>query len=90
MLARAIESGDFDAAQPLVVEYAAAVRNQLSSAVNATEREHILKNALQTLNAHLFLARAMRSHISLFLQATTGQSVYQANRRQTYTWRVDG
>ncbi len=89
-LARAIESGAFDTAQPLVVEYATAVRNDLASATNATEREHILKGALQTLNAHLYLARAMRSHISVFLQATKGQSVYQAPRRQTYTWRVDG
>jgi len=89
-LGRAIESGAFDTAQPLVIEYAAALRNDLSSAANASEREHILKDALQTLNTHLYLARALRSHISVFLQATTGHSVYQANRRQTYTWRVDG
>ncbi len=89
-LERALQEGDFDAAQPLVLEYATAVRSELSSATNATERENILRNALQTLNANLYLARAMRSHISVFLQATTGQSVYQAARRQTYTWRIDG
>ncbi len=88
-LERALEKGDFDAAQPLVLEYAKAVRSELSLASNAVERETILRNALQTLNANLYLARAMRSHISALLHVTTGRSLYQANR-QTYTWRVDG
>ena len=88
-LCRAIESGDFAAAQPLILEYAKTVRQELSSAETPNQRESIFGAALQTLNQHLHLTRALRSHICARLQAITGQSLYSAPGRQTYTWHMD-
>lgn len=87
-LERTIQSGDFDRARPLIAEYASSVRQELASARTAVERENILRNALQTLNAHLYLARAIRSHIAASLQATTRQSAYRTTQRDAYTWRM--
>ena len=88
-LGRAIEAGDFDAAQPLVLEYAETVRTRLSLASSAKERESVLRAALQTLNQHRYLACAMRSHISARLQASTGQARYQATTHEAYTWQFE-
>ena len=88
-LGRAIDSGDFNAVAPLVEEYATTVRAELAVATTATERGGILKNALQTVNQHLCLVRAMRSHICTRLQAIAGQSIYHTPERETYTWHMD-
>lgn len=85
----ALKTGDFGRAQPLLAAYARAVRTELFSATHAGEREEILRNALETLNAHLYLARAMRSHISARLKALAGESLYRAPSRKTYTWRIE-
>ncbi len=80
-LRRALEAGDFEAVQPLVLQFATALRSELSLAVTLDERRVALRNALETVNAHLRLARAMRSHIFTRLEALAGHSFYQASRQ---------
>jgi hypothetical protein len=88
-LASTIQSCDFEAAQPLIAEYGAAIRGQLRSA-SPQERQLIFDQALETLNEHLRLARLMRSHMHLRLRQLSGESLYNSQRQSLHTWHLDG
>ncbi len=87
-LASTIQSGDFEAAQPLIAEYGAAIQAQLRSA-SPQERQLIFDQALETLNDHLRFARLMRSHMHLHLRRLSGESSYNSQSQQLHTWRLD-
>lgn len=88
-LASAIQSGDFEAAQPLIAEYGSAMQAKLRSAASE-ERQLIFDRALETLNEHLRLARLMRSHMHLRLLQLSGESLYNPHGQPLHTWRFDG
>ena len=88
-LKNAIEAGDFYGAHALIPEYAKAVQREFAAAASDGERASVLENALQTLNAHLYLARAKRSHMCAHLKAVTGQSVYRGTERESSSWRIE-
>lgn len=87
-LSSAIQSGDFDAAQPLIADYGSTIRAELHSAP-PEERQRIFDQALETLNEHLRLARLMRSHMHLRLRQLSGESLYSSQHQPTHTWGVD-
>lgn len=87
-LAAAIQSGDFEAAQPLIAEYGAAMQAQLRSAP-PQERQLLFDQALESLNEHLRLARSMRSHMHLRLRQLSGECLYNSQRQHLHTWRLD-
>ncbi len=88
-LASAVQSGNFEAAQPLIAEYGSTVQAQLRSAASAEERQRIYEHAFETLNEHLRLARLMRSHMHLRLRQLSGESLYNAHGQPLHTWRLD-
>jgi hypothetical protein len=85
----AIESGDFDKAEPLVLDYRNRVQAQLRAASTTTERRDIAAQALEILHLHLRLARTIRSHITARLQTIAGQSSYQQLAVERRTWCID-
>jgi hypothetical protein len=88
-LASAIESGDFEAAQPLIAEYGNVMQAQLRAASPA-DRQRVYDRALETLNEHLRVARMARSHIYARVRQLSGQSLYTSQREHLHTWRVEG
>ena len=89
-LRRALEAGDFKAAEPLVSDFGSALCRQIALAPTAQARASLHSDALNALSRYLYLARAMRSHLLARLQALTAHSLYQAKREEAHTWRVDG
>lgn len=88
-LASAVQSSNFEAAQPLIVEYGSTVQAQLRSAASAEERRRIYDQAIDTLSEHLRLARLMRSHMHLRLRQLSGESLYNGPGQPLHTWRLD-
>lgn len=84
----AIQSGDFEAAQPLIAEYGSAIQAKLRSA-SPHDRQLIFDHALETLHEHLRLARLMRSHMHLRLRQLSGESLYNGHAQPLHTWHLD-
>jgi len=71
-------SGDFEAAEPLIADFAARMQMRFKGALSAAEREAVLTETLETFKDWLHLSRVLRSHISSRLHAAIGESRYQA------------
>lgn len=87
-LQRALEAGDFEAVGKFVTEYRKAVKTDLALARSLEERKCILREAIETLEKQLQLARVTRSHIWLRLQNLAAQIIYRASEPQNHTWKL--
>lgn len=88
-LVSVIQAGDFEAAQPLIAEYGAAIQAEIRSSTAPEQRQSIFDRALNTLNEHLRLARLTRSHIHLRLLQLSGESLYASQPQSLHTWQLD-
>ena len=81
-LARTLEAGDFEAAESLAVEYGDAAL----VAGNAT----VLRQALDTLNNFLHLARVLRAHLAEQVRANSPAIEYQLSAAENPRWQFEG
>jgi hypothetical protein len=88
-LARALQSGDFEAANPLAVAYGRGVMTELRAAVSAENREAIARPALEFLNNQLHLVRVLRAHLASRLRANSVPCGYQSVEPDKHCWRFE-
>jgi hypothetical protein len=89
-LREALQAGDFDAAQSLVLDYGRLIEERLRAAATAQERQTIFDDAQETLTNDSYLVRVMRSHICADLQAVSGHMQYQPVQSDPHCWRMEG
>jgi hypothetical protein len=89
-LRKALEAGDFEAAQPLVIACGESVRAELAAAASAEERQAIFDDAQETLKNYLYLVLVVRSHIHLQLQSVSAEVQYQSFGTDSHCWRMEG
>jgi len=75
---KALAEGDFEAADPLILEFSKSVGQQISVAVNDEQRSAIAADVLRQFNDWLHLSRVTRSHISSALHSANAESQYLA------------
>jgi len=89
-LQRAIESGSFETAMPLIEKYGEAVLSELRKAGDAKERSAIASDASAFLQDRLHLARVMRSHIAAQIGAASRIASYASVPGVINTWHIEG
>lgn len=87
---RAIESGSFETAIPLIEQYGHAVLSSLRNAGNSQERSAIATEASAFLQDRLHLARVMRSHIAAKIGAASRIASYANAPCVSNTWLIEG
>jgi hypothetical protein len=90
-LVDALRAGDFAAVQTAAVDYGRGVCTEMQAADDPARRASICREALETLQNHLHLARVLRAHLAAQIQANAGSCLYaqpdaQADRHR---WQVE-
>lgn len=87
---RAIESGSFEAAIPLIEQYGEAVLSALRGAGTSQQRSAIASEASAFLQDRLHLARVMRSHLAAQIGAASRNASYAGAPCVNNTWLIEG
>lgn len=87
---RALESGRFETAIPLIEQYGQFALSSLRSAGNSQERSAIATEASAFLQDRLHLARVMRSHIAAKIGAASRIASYASTPCVNNTWHIEG
>ncbi len=87
---RAIESGSFETAIPLIDRYGHDILSSLRNAGTSQERSAIAAEASAFLQDRLHLARVMRSHIAAKIGAASRIASYASAPCVNNTWLIDG
>jgi hypothetical protein len=88
-LRRALESGHFEAALPMIDEYRNATLHDMGAAGDDRTRANILNEASSFLRDCLHLARVLRSHLSAQLAASSRLISYDSAPCPKSTWKLD-
>jgi len=75
---KALAEGNFQAADPLILEFSKRVRRQISASANDEQRLELTAEALRQMDDLLHLSRVIRSHISSALHSANAESQYLA------------
>jgi len=89
-LTRALEAGDFEAAERLAAEYGRDVLEHLRANGDAAGREAVLRRALDTLNDCLHLTRVLRAHLATQVRENSLACQYQAAASEPRRWQFEG
>jgi hypothetical protein len=87
-LRRALESGHFEVALPLI-EYGKAALQAMRVARDDRTRTNILNETSSFLQERLHLARVLRSHLSAQVRASSRLISYESMACTKSTWKVD-
>jgi hypothetical protein len=88
-LRRALESGHFEVALPLIDEYGKAALQAMRVARDDRTRTNILNETSSFLQERLHLARVLRSHLSAQVRASSRLISYESMACTKSTWKVD-
>lgn len=84
-LTRALEAGDFEAAERIAIEYGATLAARAQSSGDA----RILPQALATLNDCLHLTRVQRAHLAAEVRANSLAVEYQPAASDGRHWQFE-
>jgi hypothetical protein len=88
-LAQALQSADFETVQHAAVDYGRRVRTELAAAANPGHRAEIYREALETLQNHLHLARVLRAHLAAQIQGNAGSCLYAQPEADRHRWQFE-
>lgn len=88
-LAQALQCSDFAAAERCAEEYGGSVRAELNVTTGWERRAAIYREAIETLQNHLYLARVLRAHLAAQVQGNTGSCLYAAPAADRHCWQFD-
>lgn len=88
-LAQALRAADFDRANRLARQYGESARAALQAAESGA-REAIYREAVQSLDNHLHLARVLRAHLATEWRANSGTILYQSSDSERHLWQLEG
>jgi hypothetical protein len=88
-LTRALEAGDFEMAEHIAIEYAASVAAQMQTSDDTAGKAVVLRQALDTLNNGLHLARVLRAHLAAEVRANSPALEYQRAASEGRHWQFE-
>jgi hypothetical protein len=88
-LAQALQGADFETVQHAAVDYGRSVRAELAAAANPRHRAEIYREALETLQNHLHLARVLRAHLAAQIQGNAGSCLYAQPEADRHRWQFE-
>jgi hypothetical protein len=84
-LTRALEAGDFEAAERIAIEYGKSVAARIRAGGDIA----VLREALDTLNDRLHLARVLRAHLAAQVCANSLAVEYQPAASENRHWQFE-
>ncbi|HEX4168877.1 MAG TPA: hypothetical protein VHZ55_25720 [Bryobacteraceae bacterium] len=87
---KALESGDFDTALPLIESYGKAVKTAMQTARTSHQRSEVAGSASAFLRDRLHLARVMRSQLATRLLLTRRLVSYSEPPAPANSWLLEG
>jgi hypothetical protein len=84
-LTSALKAGDFEAAERIAIEYGHSVAAEMQAGGDTA----VLRQALDTFNDHLHLARVLRAHLAAQVHANSLAVEYQPAAPQGRHWQFE-
>ncbi len=84
-LTRALESGDFEAAERIAIEYGNSVAAELRTGGDTA----VLRQALDAFNDNLHLTRVLRAHLAAQVHANSPAVEYQPVASESRHWQFE-
>jgi hypothetical protein len=88
-LTRALEAGDFETAERVAIEYGESVAAQMQTSDDTAGKAVVLRQALDTLNNCLHLARVLRAHLAAEVRANSPALEYQPAASEDRHWQFE-